>query len=314
MRYLFWSILGMILFVQLIAYLLWRLVLRSPNRHQNDDHSVPDDEQTRPIAASIHALIDTLNQIPYERVQIVSKDGKKLSGRYYHWTDGAPVVICVHGYRGTPSRDFSGGTQLYRDAGCNLLLIEHRAHGTSEGNTITMGILERVDCRCWIQYVIDRCGPDVKILLAGISMGAATVLLTAGAGVPANVRGVIADSPYSSPKEILMHTIRGRHLPAHLTFGLLVYGAWLYGGINLLDQTANVAHAARAAKVPILLIHGEDDRFVPCEMGRAIAAANPTWIEFHTFPDAGHGLSFLVDRERYSQLIRSFTARVLADA
>ena len=314
MRYLFWSILGIILLIQLIAYLLWRIALRSPSRKQCDDHFLSDDEQVRPLARTIHAMIDTLNQLPYERVQIVSDDGKRLSGRFYHWNDGAPVVICMHGHRGTPSRDFSGGTQLYREAGCNLLMVEQRAHLSSDGNTITMGILERYDCKRWVQFVIDRCGPDVRILLAGISMGAATVLLAAGGGLPKNVRGVIADSPYSSPKEILMNTIRAHHLPVWLTFALLVYGAWLFGGINLLDKTANVVEAARAATVSILLIHGEDDRFVPCEMSRAIAAANPERIDFYTFPDAGHGLSFLVDRERYSKIVRAFTDRVLSDA
>ena len=78
--------------------------------------------------------------------------------------------------------------------------------------------------------------------------------------------------------------------------------------------TANAAEAVKHTTIPILLIHGEDDRFVPCDMGREIAAANPAMVELHTFPDAGHGLSFLIDRERYERVAHAFFARALHTA
>ena len=57
----------------------------------------------------------------------------------------------------------------------------------------------------------------------------------------------------------------------------------------------------------------EGDRFVPCAMGREIATANPGMIELETFPDAGHGLSFLVDRPRYERLVTEFFRRVIPE-
>ena len=80
--------------------------------------------------------------------------------------------------------------------------------------------------------------------------------------------------------------------------------AVLFGHFRLGKLTA--ADGAAASKVPILLIHGEADLFVPIEMSRQIAAAAPERITLHTFPDAGHGISFLLDKDRYVRLVQEF--------
>lgn len=311
MRYLFWTLIGILLLAQLIAYVLWRIAFRSPNRRQNDDYHLADTEQFRPLQKTITGMIDRLNAIPFERVWIRSFDGLELSGRYYHHADGAPLAICCHGYRGTPSRDFSGGAILYRELGFNLLLIEQRAHLKSKGNAITLGIKERRDCLAWIDYGIRRFGEDTQIVLSGISMGAATVLLVSGMQPPKNVKGIIADAPYTSPKAILQSILKGLKLPVRLVYPFLRLGTWLYSGVDLSDSSADVLCAVKRSPVPILLIHGEADRFVPCEMSRAIAAAAPDRVTLETFPNAGHGLSFLSDQPRYEAITKAFLTRVL---
>ncbi len=298
--------------VLLIAvYLVSRLVLFSPNRLQNDDFYMAPSEQTDALRETINGMIRALNGIPYEKVSVTSFDGLRLCGRYYRQRDGAPLAILMHGYRGTPSRDFSGGAQSYLAAGFNLLLIEERAHCTSEGHVITFGVKERKDCLTWIDYARDRFGERVRIVLCGISMGASTVLMASGMNPPENVKGIIADAPFTNPKEIIVKVCRDMKLPPRVIWPLLRLGARLFGRFDL--NGADAAEAVRHSKVPILLIHGEDDRFVPCEMGRRIAAANPAMIELHTFPDAGHGLSFLIDRPRYERITRAFFARILPD-
>lgn len=239
---------------------------------------------------------------------MVSRDGLKLQARYYHQSDDAPLVLCFHGYRGTPFRDFSGGTGLYRSTGFNLLMVEQRAHCSSEGHTITFGVKERYDCLDWIKYARERFGEEREMLLAGISMGAATVLMASGLELPRNVRGVIADAPYTSPKAIIQKVCGDMGLPVRLAMPFASVAARVFGGFGLTD--ANAAEAVQHATVPILLIHGEDDRFVPCGMGREIAAAAPERVELHTFPNAGHGLSFLVDQPRYERITKDFFARV----
>ena len=312
MQYVFWGVIGFCILVQLLAYIVWFIALRSPNRTQNNDHAIADDDQTRPIASKLHQMIDALNAIPYETVSVRSRDGKRLFGRLYVQDENAPVILCFHGYRGTPSRDFSGGMRMYREAGYSILMVEERAHLRSEGRSICMGVMERYDALEWIRFVQERFGENVKIVLGGISMGAATVLMTSCMKLPNSVRGIIADAPFSSPKEALQKVMRDMHLPVFVVYPLLVYGAWLFGGFNLNDPGANVTEAVKRASVPILLIHGEDDRFVPCEMGKAIAAANPDRVELQLFPNAGHGLSFMVDEPRYRAVFAAFLNRVLS--
>ena len=97
-----------------------------------------------------------------------------------------------------------------------------------------------------------------------------------------------------------------------ITYPFLRLGAKIFGGFD--PKAADALEAARRIRVPVLLIHGEEDHFVPCDMGRRIAAANPEKIRLETFPGAGHGLSYLIDKPRYTKLVMDFTARVLAGA
>lgn len=295
------------------SYAVYRVAFHSPNRTQNDDYCISRGEQMDAQRDTIIGMIAKLNERPYEEVYITSDDGLRLRGRYYRGREGAPIVIGCHGYRGTPSRDFSGGTAMYLGAGFHLLMIEQRAHCGSEGHTITFGVRERYDCLRWIDYVRGRFGADRPILLGGISMGAATVLMASGLDLPDNVKGIVADAPYTSPGAIIRKVCGDLHIPAGLAWPFLWLGARLFGGFDLSQKDADAAEAVRAARVPILLIHGEDDRFVPCDMGRKIAAANPALIEIHTFPEAGHGLSFLVDRPRYERIAQDFFARVFPE-
>lgn len=283
----------------------------SPRGKQNDDHhilvTIPGREQyDRSIA-----LIDSLNARPYERVGIRSFDGLRLNGRYYHSRDGAPLAILCHGYRGTPSRDFCGGANICFSLGFNVLLIEQRAHCTSEGHTTTFGVKERYDVLAWTEYAVKRFGDRVRILLAGISMGGGTVLMASGLDLPGQVRGILADCPFTSPAEIIRESGRAMGLPMAAVFPLAELAARVFGGFSLYG--ADALEAVKKAKVPILLIHGEADDIVPCGMSRAIAEANPRMTERHTFPGAGHGLSYLADTKRYTLLVTDFCEKIFAE-
>ena len=134
-------------------------------------------EQYDPYRPRMRQIRDTFTAIPYESVSINSFDGLKLMGRYYHVADGAPLDICVHGYKSSPVIDFSGGSEMGFAMGHNMLMLEHRGHCGSEGHVITFGILERYDVASWVDYAVERFGPETKIMLYGVSMGGATVLM-----------------------------------------------------------------------------------------------------------------------------------------
>lgn len=294
--------------VMAAAYGIYRYGFYSPRGTQTDDHQILIPMTKEQRENSIR-MIDKLIARPYEHVYIQSYDGLKLAGRYYHVLDGAPLAILCHGYRGTPSRDFCGGADICLSRGMNVLLIEERAHCSSEGHTITFGVKERFDVLDWANYAVERFGTDVKILLVGISMGGGTVLMASELELPTNVRGIIADCPFTSPSEMIMEFGQAKKLPMKVAYPLAEMAVRVFGGFSLTD--ADAVAAVKNTKVPILIMHGEADGLVPCEMSRRIMEANPAKVERHTFPGANHGLSYITDKPRYTRLVQEFCDRIL---
>ena len=270
----------------------------------------PKDPQYDPYRMEMKRIYHQLNDRTYERVSIVTNDGLTLSGRYYHIKDGAPLDIGFHGYRSHPVTDFSGGSELSFQMGHNLLLVDQRAHGQSDGRTISFGILERQDLLCWVDYAIQRFGMDVNIFLYGVSMGGATVLMASELNLPSNVKGIIADCPYDDPLDVILHVGKSTPFPQALIKPFTILGAKIYGAFDLRETTA--AQAVKNTKIPILIIHGEADTYVPCHMSEAAANANPVMVHRHTFPNAPHGISYLTDTPRYHKIVNEFINRLLS--
>jgi len=285
------------------AYYAYRICFYSPYEGRDNPPKVTG-SQYDPYRPEMRRLYHQLKDKPCEFVTVQTPDGLTLSGRYYHVKDGAVLDIGFHGYRSGPFTDFSGGSELSFQMEHNLLLIDQRAHGKSNGRTITFGIKERKDLLCWVDYAIQRFGQDVQILLYGVSMGGATVLMASELELPKNVKAIIADCPYSSPKDIILSVGKQRGYPAKLIWPFVVLGARIFGGFDIREITA--ADAVRKANVPILILHGEADGFVPAEMSAAMEESNPEKVTRHTFPEADHGISYLVDTPRYQQIVAEF--------
>jgi len=287
----------------------YRIAFYAPARDR-DRINRPEDPQYDPYRPEMRRIFQKLNDRPYERVSIASHDGLTLSGRYYHVRDGAPLDIGFHGYRSHPVTDFSGGSELSFQMEHNLLLVDQRAHGRSQGKTITFGILERLDLLCWVNYALERFGSDVQILLYGVSMGGATVLMASELELPQNVKGIIADCPFTVPLDVILHVGKSTAYPQWLIKPFAILAARIFGGFDLLETDA--VRAVKNAKVPILIIHGEDDRYVPCHMSEAAAESNSAMVKRFTFPGAAHGISYLVDTPRYQQIVKDFVRKIIS--
>ena len=279
----------------------------SPKNRKEDIYDIPHGKQYEERKDFMISLIKEMSEIPFEWVEITSYDNLKLRGRYYHVRDDAPLHIEFHGYRGTAYRDFCGGNKRAREAGFNSLVVDQRAHGTSEGTCINFGVKEKYDCVSWIEYALARFGSDLEIHLSGVSMGATTVLMACGLNLPKNVKSVTADSPFSSPSEIIEKVCGDMGYPPKLAMPLIKLGAKCFGKLSL---EGSAVEAVKHATMPILIIHGEADKFVPCEMSKAIYESNPDKIELHTFEGAGHGLSYIRHHEEYNATVRAFFERV----
>ncbi|MBQ3011231.1 MAG: alpha/beta hydrolase [Oscillospiraceae bacterium] len=277
----------------------------NPIPHNEDPYDIPRDDQYGVHAERMHRMVDYLRSLPYEQVSITSYDGLKLTARYYHRNDGAPVKIEFHGYRSAATRDFSGANELDVLTGCNVLLVDQRSHGLSEGTTITFGIKERHDVVSWANYAVDRFGSDVKILLSGVSMGAATVLMASNLELPSNVKGIIADCGYSSPAAIIKKVCKeDMHLPVMILYPFIKLAAKWVGKFDLEETSA--VEAVKCTKVPLFLVHGTEDRYVPCSMAYEIKEAAGDMARLHLFEGSGHVLSYMDDTPRYHRLAQAF--------
>lgn len=294
----------MILLFCLIIYLI---AFYNHNKKKDLTYAVLTGPQYDPYHDEMLRLIEEAVRHPFQEVFIESYDRKRLYARYFHVRDGAPLEIMFHGYQGNGFRDFSGGLSFALDNGFNALLVDERGQGRSEGHTMTFGIKERLDVLSWVEYANRRFGKETPIYLVGISMGAATVLMASELELPANVKGIFADCPYSSPIDILVKVgseiigLKGALKP------FFAISAFVYGHFNVFASSA--VKAVQNAKIPIAVIHGTSDLYVPCEMSRAIREANPRMVELTEVEGAPHGLSFLVDFQKYEACFQRFMDR-----
>ena len=289
------------------AYYAYRIAFYNSYKNRDQKPSVVG-AQYDAFRPKMREIYQALKNRPCEFVTVPSADGLTLSGRYYHVSDGAPLDLCFHGYRSSPMTDFSGGAELSFDIGHNLLLVDQRAHGKSEGRTITFGIKERWDVLTWVDYAVKRFGSDTRILLYGVSMGGATVLMASELALPDNVKAIVADCPYSDPMDVIAYVGQSNPVPNFLIKPFITLGAKIYGGFDIGEITAE--EAVKHTKVPILIIHGDGDTYVPCQMSD-IAQANPSMVTRHIIPGAEHGISYLVDTVKYRALVTEFINQVL---
>ena len=299
-------VVGVLLTVFLVlTYYAYRMTFyAAPRKGDEDQYLIPHEEQYRKDVEKLRQCISRLDSMAYEPVTIESFDGRRLFGRYYHSKEGAPLQIQFHGYRGSALRDLCGGTPLALKLGHNVLLVDQRAHGRSDGNTITFGVLERKDCLEWIRYAQQRFGEEIPIVLTGVSMGAATVLMAADLELPPAVKAVVADCPFSAPREIIARVAENMGLPGKQAAAVCALGGAIFGGFRLGSSSA--VEAVRKSRLPILLIHGEEDHYVPCEMSRQIYDACAAEKRLETFPHAAHAMCYMEDPVRYETVVTDF--------
>lgn len=251
--------------------------------------------------------------LPKEDVYITSHDGLRLHARYSAIGDGKKVILLAHGYKSYGESDFSCAFEGYAKKGLDMLLIDQRSHGESEGEHICFGTLARFDIIEWCKYLIERNGEDVEIVLDGISMGCTTVLLAAGLEtLPKNVKCVIADCGFTDPKSEISYVARhDYHIPAFPAVNLLGAMCKRRAGFGLTD--ASTLEAVKNIKIPVLFVHGEADDYVPCENSvknfEACGAENKTLL---TVKGADHGMSFLVDEKACTEAIDKLLSESLS--
>ena len=271
-----------------------------------EDFDLPPGKEYEPFYPDMIEWTKRARALPHKKVEIRTFDGLTLRGRYYEHSKDAPIEIMMHGYTGNLERDLSGGIFRALDIGHSVLLFDHRASGLSDGNVITFGINESRDCRRWIDYVLTNINPNAKIILSGVSMGAATAMITSGYDdLPDNIVGIIADCGYTSAEDIIKLVMKDMKLPPDLLYPFVRLGARIFGKFNIDEFSPN--EQVKKSKLPTIFVHGDDDHFVPMWMSeKNYNDCSSSTKRFTVIKGAGHGLAFPVGRDGYLNELHDF--------
>ena len=292
----------------LFSYVCWRIVFRR-GRGMDIVKTASEDSPYQKYLPEIRASREYVAGLAYEEVNITSKDGLRLSAKLYAVENPRALLLLFHGYRSKAENDFSCAFNFYLENRFSLLLVDQRAHGQSEGKSLTFGIMERWDCLNWARWAAEHF-PGIPLILDGMSMGSSTVLMASDLPLPESVCAIIADCGYTSPEDIIKKVIRDLRLPTALAYPPVRSGARIFGGFSLDEHSAS--QALKNSKLPVFFLHGESDSFVPCSMSCENFNACGSKKVLVTVPNAEHGLSYLEDRKRVQSALTEFFEEVLA--
>ncbi len=298
-------ILGVVILYITSCIILYNILLRKPRF--NEDNAVMSSDEMKLLKSKIEEAEDYLKD-KARSDEYITVDNLKLHGVFYDQHSDRSVII-VHGYCAKLYYRLMDVPYYYKK-GYNVLLIDLRAHGESEGKDITLGALESKDTIEWAKWLSKRTN-NSKIILDGVSMGAATVLNCSGnPDLPNNVVGIVADCSYTSPMDISRHIIkRTFKIPGKLSTQIAKRYAKAFHHYDMsIDSPIN---NIKKAKIPALIIHGDKDDFVPFSMSQDIYDnyAGPK-MRLIT-KDTGHALSTVKCTKECQQALDEFLTKVI---
>ena len=245
-------------------------------------------------------------ELPFDEISIVSDDGLTLRADMLRGSGTGKTVISFHGYKSEPACDFAAMYDFYKSLGCDLIYVHMRAHGKSDGTYIGFGALDRYDVVQWTNKAAELF-PDNDIYLHGMSMGAASVLQSADLDLNKNVRGIIADCGYSDLDTVFRNLVgKLYHLPT-MFVDVFEYVNLLKAGYGF--REASSVRSVSVARVPLVYICGDCDRYVPKDMALSIFNACKSEKKLLLVPGAGHAASYMCAKDEYEALVRDFIGR-----
>lgn len=266
-------------------------------------------EPGHPMETAQKAIIES--QVFFEQhtgeLLVLEANGVELAAKRYRQEKPKGRILMFHGYRSIAETDFGCAMDFYYSLGYELILVDQRALGKSSGNWIGFGVLERYDCLAWLRYLNKEFEP-LPTFLSGISMGCTTVLMALGLDLPHNVKGVVADCGFTSPKEIIAHVMKNKmHISPTLLLPLMSLFSKIFAGFSYSEYST--LQALKENKIPVLFIHGKEDRYVPPEMTLRNYEACTAEKQLLMVEGAGHGTSYLQDRPCAEKALAAFFAK-----
>lgn len=294
-------LLGLLLIILILSIIAYRVVFYSPIKGQNSDYSKVKNVNYQGISGKVDNFINEMLKLPFEDLYVRSYDGLKLHAYLYRSEGSNEYVILFHGYRRTARRNFCGLALDLLKENKNVILVDQRAHGQSEGHQITFGIKEHRDVITWTNYALERFGEESKITIGGVSLGAAAVLMAADK-IDENVK-IIADSPYYSVKDVFKQIIRSYKLSTVFFYFIAIITAAMFCHMSL---KSDIPSSIYKSKNKILIIHSKSDKIVSYKLSEKISLDNKGRIQLALFDGVEHGFSYLRQTEEYREIYFAF--------
>ncbi|MBE6884112.1 MAG: alpha/beta fold hydrolase [Ruminococcaceae bacterium] len=299
-----WIILGIVIFLY-VGFSLTLFFLSFTNWDKSPELPVKDSYHIERCAKGYREF----DSFEKEDVYIQSFDHHKLHGYFIKNEKSNKVVISFHGFNTEARKEYPLHYSYY-NAGYTVLIVDQRGVGKSKGRFITMGVLERFDCLKWIDYIVARYHGEVEIVLDGLSMGASTIMMAAKDIHHTQVKGMILNSGFNSCKEELAYVItRLMKLPRQPVLWTAQFLARIFAKYDMEAITA--CESMAQCEIPLLMIHGEKDTFVPYEnLHKIFPCAKAADKKMVSVENASHGIACFVDPERFDSEIQQYLAEI----
>lgn len=217
-------------------------------------------------------------------------------------------VVSAHGYVNRPAQT-AQWARYYYNRGFNLLAPHARAHDKSEHKYVTMGALDKNDYVDWINY-ITALNPDAKIILHGISMGAATVMLVTGEKLPKNVKCCVEDCGFTDCRAEFINALKQTApIPA---FPLIdIFNSTIKRKAGWSMDECSPLEAVKRSVTPTLFLHGDVDKFVPFFMQRELYEHAACKKDICVIHGAEHANSYDTNPRDYIAAVAAFVDKYI---
>ena len=294
----------LVIFVVLICFLteeMYRYVFRSrpsalfnmfyvPRGHEDNYYIVRDEKKA------------VFEKAYNEEFEIKGHKGETLKGFYYPLgSEGKKIVFVVHGYRSEHNETAGMLYEFYKSQGIDMFCCDHTAHGKSEGKYIGFDMFETEDCLKWVEFLVNKFGEDTEIFLHGFSMGGATVMKMSSY-CPPNVKFIIEDSGFKNAFSSLDHQVGPMYEPLRLINRICA-------GYDLNDS--DVTESLLKSEIPMLFVHGRDDKLVPFANGPELYSMYRGEKDFFFPEGTRHIESIYTEPEVYAEKIKEFMVKYL---
>ena len=303
MRLLLIVVILLIIIYLLTTYIMFIMISRKFTNYPIKTISKNIEEALKPYNKLIEKGVKWVSKQDKEDIFIKSFDHLSLHAILIEKKNAKGIFIEVHGYRSVASRDIYPSCYHYYDMGYSLLIIDQRTSNKSEGKYLTFGINESKDIISWIKYINNRFN-KLPIVLAGVSMGASTIMLSADKiKQNMNVKAILADCGFVSPSEEIKYALKHFfHVNGNLFIFMINIWCRLIGKFDIYSN--NTIDSLKNIKIPLLLVHGKEDDLIPSYNSINNYESYEGIKKLVLFDNASHGMSYLVDSKKYINSIK----------